>query len=69
MTTLPHASVSAISYHAQVLEACDSIATSDAQRAHGGDGRLYTSTVAGDEQVAAVLQATRVLDRWAVDPR
>jgi hypothetical protein len=31
--------------------------------------RLYASKVAGDEQIAAVLQATRGLDRWAADPQ
>ena len=68
MTTLPHASVSVISYHAQVLETCDSVARTGALEVPGADGRLYASKVAGDEQVAAVLRATRGLDRWAVGP-
>jgi DNA-binding transcriptional ArsR family regulator len=66
---LPHASVSVISYHAQVLEGYGSIAMSGTRQTHGSVTRLYSSKVAGDEQVVAVLQATRGLDRWAVDPQ
>jgi hypothetical protein len=69
LATLPRASVSVISYHAQVLETCDSVAITGTRQVPGGVARLYVSKVAGDEQVAAVLQATRGLDRWAVDPR
>jgi DNA-binding transcriptional ArsR family regulator len=68
-TTLPHASVSVVSYHAQVLELCGSVAMSGTRQARGGAARLYASKVAGDEQVAAVLQATRGLDRWAANPQ
>jgi hypothetical protein len=68
-TTLPSASISVVSYHAQVLEACDSIAMAGTRQVPGGIARLYASKVAGDEQVAAVLQATRGLDRWGVDPQ
>jgi DNA-binding transcriptional ArsR family regulator len=68
-TALPNASVSVISYHAQVLETCDSVAMTGTRQVHGSVARLYASKVAGDEQVAAVLQATRGLDRWAADPR
>jgi DNA-binding transcriptional ArsR family regulator len=67
--TLPHASVSVVSYHAQVLESCDSVAMTGTRQVRGGIDRLYASKVAGDEQVAAVLQATRRLDRWGADPR
>jgi DNA-binding transcriptional ArsR family regulator len=67
--TLPHASVSVVSYHAQVLETRDSVAMTGTRQVPGGVARLYASKVAGDEQVAAVLHATRGLDRWAVDPR
>jgi hypothetical protein len=67
--TLPHASVSVVNYHAQVLEVCDSVAIAGTRQVHGGITRLYASKVAHDEQIAAVLQATRGLDRWAVDPQ
>ncbi len=67
--TLPHASLSVISYHAQVLETSDSVAMTGTRQVPGGLARLYASKVAGDAQVAAVLQATRGLDRWAVDPQ
>jgi len=67
--TLPHTGVSVVSYHAQVLENCDSIVMTGTRNAHGNVARLYASKVAGDEQIAAVLQATRGLDRWAADPR
>lgn len=67
--TLPRASVSVVSYHAQVLETCDSVAMTGTRQVPGGIARLYASKVADDEQVAAVLQATRGLDRWAVDSR
>ncbi|MGC1165156.1 MAG: hypothetical protein WA862_03525 [Solirubrobacterales bacterium] len=66
---LPHASVSVVSYHAQVLATCDSVAVTGTRHVQGDVARLYASKVAGDEQVAAVLQATRGLDRWAVDPQ
>jgi DNA-binding transcriptional ArsR family regulator len=66
-TTLPRASVSVISYHAQVLEGCGSVTISGSRPVQGGVARLYASTVAGDEQVVAVLQATRQLDRWDRD--
>jgi DNA-binding transcriptional ArsR family regulator len=68
-TSLPHASISVISYHAQVLESCDSVAMTGTRKAQGAVARLYASKVVGDEQFAAVLQATRGLDRWAVDPQ
>jgi DNA-binding transcriptional ArsR family regulator len=66
---LPYASVSVVSYHAKVLEACDSVAMTGTRQVHGALARLYASKVAGDEQVAAILHATRGLDRWAADPR
>ena len=66
---LPHASVSVVSYHARVLETSDSVAMTGTRQAHGDVARLYASKVAGDEQIAAVLQATRGLDRGAADPR
>jgi DNA-binding transcriptional ArsR family regulator len=66
---LPQAGVSVVSYHAQVLETCGSVAMTGIRQVPGGVARLYASKVAGDEQVAAVLQATRGLDRWAADPR
>jgi DNA-binding transcriptional ArsR family regulator len=66
---LPHASVSVVSYHARVLETCDSVAMTGTRQVHGSVTRLYASKVADDEQVAAVLQATRGLDSWAADPR
>ena len=66
--TLPQASVSVVSYHAQVLETCDSVEMTGTRQIAGGVARLYASKVAGDEQVAAILQVTRGLDRWAVDP-
>lgn len=65
----PSASASLISYHAQVLAGCDSLAVSGGQQGRGDVARLYASRVGGDEKIAAVLQATRGLDRWAVDPR
>jgi DNA-binding transcriptional ArsR family regulator len=67
--TTPHVSTSVVSYHAQVLEVCGSVAMSGTRQVRGGVARLYASKVADDEQVAAVLQATRGLDRWAADPR
>jgi DNA-binding transcriptional ArsR family regulator len=69
VTALPHASVSVVSYHAQVLESCDSVAMTGTREVRGTVAPLYASKVAGDEQVAAVLQATRGLDRWAADLR
>ena len=66
---LPHVNLSVISYHAQVLETCGSVALSGTRQVSGGVARLYASKVAGDEQIAAVLQATRGLDRWAADPQ
>ena len=66
---LPHVNLSVINYHAQVLEVCGSVALSDTRQVSGGIARLYASKVADDEQVAAVLQATRGLDRWAAEPR
>jgi DNA-binding transcriptional ArsR family regulator len=68
-TTLPHTSLSVIGYHAHVLETCDSIAMTGTRQVHGSAARLYASKVDGDERVAAVLQATRGLDRWEADPR
>jgi DNA-binding transcriptional ArsR family regulator len=65
---LPHVNLSVISYHAQVLEVCGSVAISGTREVSGGGACLYASKVAGDEQIAAVLQATRGLDRWAADP-
>jgi hypothetical protein len=67
--SLPHASVSVVNYHAQVLKACGSVAMSGARQARGTTARLYASKVAGDEQIAAVLQATRGRDRWTAEPR
>lgn len=67
--TLPHTSVSVISYHAQVLKTCDSVAVAGTREIQGAAACLYASKVAGNEQVAAILQATRGLDRWAADPR
>ncbi len=66
---LPHVNLSVVSYHAQVLEICGSVALADTRQVDGGVARLYASRVSGDEQVTAVLQATRGLDRWAADPR
>lgn len=68
-TTLPQASVSVVSYHAQVLETCDTVAMTGTRQTEGGLARLYASRSVGDEQVTAVLQATRGTDRWAADPR
>ena len=65
---LPHANLSVISYHARVLAVCGSVEPSGPRQVKGG-ARLYASKVAGDEQIAAVLQATRGVDRWAVDPQ
>lgn len=62
--THPQSSLSVISYHAQVLEGCGSIAVSATPQAPDGGARLYSSTVAGDERVASVLQTTRQADRW-----
>jgi DNA-binding transcriptional ArsR family regulator len=66
---LPHVNLSVISYHAQVLETSGSVALSGTRQVSGGVARLYASKVAGDEQIAAVLQATLGLDRWAADPQ
>jgi DNA-binding transcriptional ArsR family regulator len=66
---LPHANLSVISYHAQVLKVCGSVELAGTRQVSGGVARLYASKVAGDEQIAAVLQATRGLDRWAADPQ
>ncbi len=66
---LPRASVSVVSYHARVLESCGSVAIAGTREVQGADASLYASKVAGDEEVAAVLQATRGLDSWAADPR
>lgn len=63
-TTLAQANVSVISYHAQVLEGCGSIAVSAVRQVPDGLARLYVSTVTDDEQVASVLQITRQADRW-----
>jgi DNA-binding transcriptional ArsR family regulator len=68
-TALPKASISVVSYHARVLESHDSVAMTGTRQVPGGVARLYASKVAGDERVAAVLQATRGLDRWAVGRR
>jgi DNA-binding transcriptional ArsR family regulator len=66
---LPQANLSVISYHAQVLAVCGSVELSGSRQGSGGVARLYASKVARDEQIAAVLQATRGIDRWAADPQ
>jgi DNA-binding transcriptional ArsR family regulator len=66
---LPHVDLSVVNYHAKVLEAGGRIELSGTRQVDGGVARLYASRVADDEQVAAVLQATRGLDRWATGPR
>jgi DNA-binding transcriptional ArsR family regulator len=68
-TILPDTSVGVVNYHARVLQACDSIALTGTRQLGGSIALLYASKVAGDEQVAAVLRATRELDRWTEDPR
>jgi hypothetical protein len=62
--TVPQASLSVIGYHVHVLESCGSIALTGTRPTQGGIDGLYASTVAGDEQVVSVLQATRQIDRW-----
>ncbi len=62
-TTTPGATVSVISYHAQVLEGGGCVAVAGIRPVRGGLARLYTSRVTGNEQVAAVLRATRRHDR------
>jgi hypothetical protein len=67
--TLPHTSISVISYHAQVLASRDCVALAGTRQEDGTLACLYTAKVADNEQVSAVLRATRELDRWAVEPR
>lgn len=68
-TALPSIGAGAIGYHARVLEGYGSIAMSGTREVPNGLVRLYDSRVAGDEQVAAVLRATRERDRWTGHPQ
>jgi DNA-binding transcriptional ArsR family regulator len=61
---LPQASLSVIGYHVHVLASCGSIALAATRPTQDGIEALYASTVAGDEQVVSVLQATRQIDHW-----
>lgn len=56
-------SVSLISYHAHVLENCGSLGLAEVQPAGETLSRRYTSKLAGDPQIVAILQATEPLDR------
>jgi DNA-binding transcriptional ArsR family regulator len=58
----PSASVSAIRYHALVLEECGSISVSMALFRPGGPGPHYASNVADNRVVMEALRATRQLD-------
>jgi hypothetical protein len=57
------ASVSLINYHAHVLESCGSLSLADVQPTGETLARRYTSKLAGDIQIVAILQATEALDR------
>ncbi len=59
----PASSISIINYHALVLAGCGSIKVTGTQPIPGNVTRLYASNVAGDRQIASVLQASRQLDR------
>jgi len=56
-------SVSLVSYHAHVLESCDSLSLADVEPTGETLARRYTSKVAGDTRIVAILQATEPLDR------
>jgi hypothetical protein len=60
----PQASLSVIGYHVHVLASCGSIALTSTRAIQGGVDGLYASSVAADEQVVSVLQATRQIDHW-----
>lgn len=60
---LSGADISSVSYHARVLEVCGSVRSTGTHRRGGNQTRLYASNVAGDGQIALVLQATWRLDR------
>jgi hypothetical protein len=55
--TLPGASISVVSYHAQVLEVSGTVHVADTRPVEAGLARRYTSDVAGDPQVIAALHA------------
>jgi hypothetical protein len=60
--TWPESSVSLVSYHAHVLESCGGLSLADVEPAGDTLARRYTSAVANDAQVAAILAATESLD-------
>jgi len=63
-TALPtETSVSLVSYHAHVLETCGVLGLDDAQPTDDALNRRYTSKLAGDTGIVAILQTTEALDR------
>ena len=61
----PQASVSAIRYHAFVLEECGSVSVVVGRPHHGSPGYRYASNVADDGTVVEALRATQQLDDQA----
>lgn len=56
-------SLSLVSYHANVLESCGSLSLDDVESNSEALSHRYTSKVAGDTRIVAILQATEALDR------
>lgn len=59
----PATSVTALNYHAAVLERCDLVRVIENDVAGEGFNRRYASTVSEDVQIIAILGATEPLDR------
>ena len=60
---LPKTSVTLLNYHAAVLERCDLVRAIENEVAGDGFSRRYSSNVAEDVQIIAILSATEALDR------
>jgi len=58
----PGLSLSSVNYHVLVLDECGSLTVSRVKTTPGSFARMFTSNVADDPQLAAVLRATESLD-------
>jgi DNA-binding transcriptional ArsR family regulator len=61
--SLPQTSVTLLNYHAAVLERCDLVRAIENEVAGEAFSRRYSSNVAEDVQIIAILSATEALDR------
>lgn len=61
--SLPKTGVTLVSYHASVLESADVLRVAEVEPSNESFARRYSSNVANDPQIVAILGATESLDR------